>query len=205
MPGLLDRIHEHVKCLVVVLHARCEATLITNVAGVLSVLLLDDALQIVVDLGADDHRLLEGRGTHGQYHELLASQAVPGMAAAVDDVEGGHRHDVLLRGPTREVGDVLVERHVHRGGARATDCHGHSKDGVGPQVRLGPAPVILGAVEGLHHQLVDLLLLGDVQADELRRDDCVHVLHGLEHALAQEPAPVAVAHLQRLVDARGGA
>ena len=49
--GLLDGLHQHVESLVVVLHRDREAALVTDVAGVLAVLLLRDGLEIVVDLG----------------------------------------------------------------------------------------------------------------------------------------------------------
>ena len=51
--------------------------------------------------------------------------------------------------------------------------------------------------------MVDVDLLEGVEADDLRRDDVVHVLHRLQHALAEEPGLVAVAQLQGLVLARG--
>lgn len=64
-----------------------EASLVSHVGGVLSVLLLDDPLQVVVDLGADAHGLFEAAGPHGQDHELLHGQLVAGVGAAIDDVE----------------------------------------------------------------------------------------------------------------------
>lgn len=66
----------------------CEAALVSHVGGVLAVLLLDDALQVVVDLCADAHGLLEAGGAHGQDHELLHGQLVACVGATVDDVEG---------------------------------------------------------------------------------------------------------------------
>ena len=66
----------------------CEAALVSHIGGVLAVLLLDDVLQVVVDLGSDAHGLLEAAGAHGQDHELLHGQLVAGVGASVDDVEG---------------------------------------------------------------------------------------------------------------------
>mmetsp|Transcript_62194 Transcript_62194/g.133730 ORF Transcript_62194/g.133730 Transcript_62194/m.133730 type:complete len:354 (+) Transcript_62194:722-1783(+) len=97
MAGFLDGIHEHVKSLVVVLDAGSEASLISDVASILTIPLFDHALEGVVDLGTNDHSLFEGGGTHGEDHELLASKPVAGVAATVDHVEGGHGHDELVR------------------------------------------------------------------------------------------------------------
>lgn len=65
-----------------------KATFITHVGGILTVFLLDDVLEIVVDLSSDAHGLFEAACTHRQDHELLHSQLVPCMRAAVDHIEG---------------------------------------------------------------------------------------------------------------------
>mmetsp|Transcript_70223 Transcript_70223/g.146982 ORF Transcript_70223/g.146982 Transcript_70223/m.146982 type:complete len:360 (+) Transcript_70223:982-2061(+) len=127
------------------------------------------------------------------------------MAASIDDVEGGDRHHVLVRGSAREGGDVLVEGDLHGGGTGTADGHGHGQDGVGSQLRLGPAPVVHGTVQDLHHLLVQGSLLRHVHAQQGRGDDLIHVLHGLQNALAQQAALVAISQFQGLVDASGGA
>mmetsp|Transcript_124212 Transcript_124212/g.322656 ORF Transcript_124212/g.322656 Transcript_124212/m.322656 type:complete len:520 (+) Transcript_124212:44-1603(+) len=202
---LLQGLHEHVQSLVVVLHGRRKATLVAHIAGVLAVLLLDAGLQVVVHLGAHDHGLHEARGADRQDHELLAGEAVARVAPAVDDVHRGHRHDELVDGLAAELGDVLVQRHLAGGGACAADCHGDRQDGIGTELGLAPAPLVLGAVELLDHLLVDARLVRDVHAHELGGDDVVDVGHGLEHALAEKPALVVVAQLKGLVDPRRGA
>mmetsp|Transcript_20626 Transcript_20626/g.55194 ORF Transcript_20626/g.55194 Transcript_20626/m.55194 type:complete len:263 (+) Transcript_20626:207-995(+) len=204
MARLLDRLRQQLQRLVALRHVGREAALVADVAGILAILLLDHGLQVMVDLGPDDHRLLEGLGADGEDHELLASQPVASVAAAVDNVEGRHWHDELVHRLPGYLRDVLVQRHLVRGGSCAADGHGDCQDRVRAELRLGPAPLVGGAVEGLHHQVVDLLLLGHVHADELRGDDVVHVRHCLEHALAEQPALVAVAQLEGLVDAGGG-
>ena len=64
--------------------------------SILPILFLDDALQIVIHFSTNDHRLFESGSTHRQDHELLARQSISSMAAAVDDVEGRHRHYELV-------------------------------------------------------------------------------------------------------------
>lgn len=59
-------------------------------------------------LRADLHGFLERRGTSGEDHELLESQAVTGVLSAVDHVKRGHRHLQLF--VAGEVGEVLRQR-----------------------------------------------------------------------------------------------
>ena len=66
-----------------------EAALVPHVSGVLSVALLDDGLQVVVDLGSHPHGFSEGACAGRQDHELLHGQLVAGVTASVDHVEGG--------------------------------------------------------------------------------------------------------------------
>merc|ERR1719240_1843304 len=120
---LLNGLHQNVESLVVVLHRDREATLIAHVASILAILLLRDGLQVMVDLRADLHGLLEGAGANRQDHELLACEAVAGVGPTVDDVEARDRHHVLIRGLARKFSDVLVEGHRLGGGARACDGH----------------------------------------------------------------------------------
>ena len=48
--------------------------------------------------------------TSGQDHELLHGQAVAGVRAAIDDVEGGHGQNEAT--VASQVGDVTVQRHT---------------------------------------------------------------------------------------------
>jgi hypothetical protein len=73
------------------------------------------------------------------------------------------------------------------------------QDRVGAERRLH-----LGAVE-LDHEAVDLGLLARVHPEDLGRDRLVHVLHGLEDALAPVALLISVAQLERLARAGRGA
>src|SRR5262249_46583224 len=64
--------------------------------------------------------------------------------------------------------------------------------------------LVLAAVELLHHQ-VDHGLLARVHAFDFLGDGDVHVVHGVEDALAEEAALVAVAQLEGLARAGGRA
>ena len=67
----LNGVIDEGQCQLSSLHVGGKATLIPNVDGILAVLLLDDALEVVVDFRAGPDGLLEGRNTHWQDHELL--------------------------------------------------------------------------------------------------------------------------------------
>mmetsp|Transcript_34935 Transcript_34935/g.88785 ORF Transcript_34935/g.88785 Transcript_34935/m.88785 type:complete len:442 (-) Transcript_34935:448-1773(-) len=203
MARLFDCLHQHVKRLVVILHRGSETTLIANIAGILAVLFLDHALQRVVHFGTNLHGFLEGRCADRQDHELLASQAVAGMAAPIDNVEGWDGHHELVRGATGDVGDVLVEWHLHRSSPGTAYGHRHRQDGIGTERGLRPTPIVLRTIDNLDHRLVDALLVRHLHADKLRCNDVVDVLHCLEHTLAQQPALVTITELQGLVNTCG--
>mmetsp|Transcript_11880 Transcript_11880/g.49771 ORF Transcript_11880/g.49771 Transcript_11880/m.49771 type:complete len:561 (+) Transcript_11880:77-1759(+) len=197
VPSLLDRLLEQLEALLVLLDVGREAALVADVARVLAVLGLDHGLQVVVHLGAHAHRLGKRGRADGEDHELLHGELVARVRAAVDHVERGHgEHELAVAG---EVRDVLVEGHALLRGASLGDGHGHREDRVGAELAL-----VLGAVE-LDHEVVDGLLIRGVLADERGRDDGVDVLDSLRDALAHPLGLVAVAELDRLVDARGGA
>jgi hypothetical protein len=82
-----------------------------------SVLLLDETLENLVDLGTVAHGLCKRRGTDGQDHVLLESKTVASVLAAVDDVERGDREleFALVAG---EVGNVAVKRDALRYNSR---------------------------------------------------------------------------------------
>lgn len=64
-----------------------KATFVPHVGGVFPVLLLDDVLQVVVNLGPNAHGLPEVGGADGEDHELLHGQLVASVRAPVDDVQ----------------------------------------------------------------------------------------------------------------------
>mmetsp|Transcript_26955 Transcript_26955/g.67764 ORF Transcript_26955/g.67764 Transcript_26955/m.67764 type:complete len:364 (+) Transcript_26955:312-1403(+) len=174
-----------------------EATLVANVGGVLTILGLDDELEVLVDLGTHAECLGERGGTNREDHELLHGELVASMAAAVDDVEGGHGQQQLVR-VAGQLSDMRVERQGARGGAGAAHSQTDSQNGVGAQRALA-----VGAVQG-EHRLIDGGLLAGVHADHGGRDAFVHVRHRFADTLAQELGLVTVAQLQRLVHAGAG-
>mmetsp|Transcript_36754 Transcript_36754/g.79631 ORF Transcript_36754/g.79631 Transcript_36754/m.79631 type:complete len:671 (+) Transcript_36754:888-2900(+) len=204
MARLLDGLHEHVESLSVVLNRWSEATFITNVTSILAVLLLDDALEVVVHLGAHDHGLLEGCCSHRQDHELLASQAVARMAATVDDIHSRNRHHEVRRRLSTELRNVLIKGHSAGSSTSSANCHRNCEDGIGTQFRLAPSPVVLGSIQLFDHEFVDAGLVCDIQPDQLRGDDGVDVGDSLQNAFAKQAALVVVSELQSLIDASGG-
>ena len=152
---------------------------------------MEHLLEVVEHLGAHAQPLLERRCAHGTDHELLKCDGSVGVRTAVDDVH--HRHGQRLGVRTA---DITVEGHAEIVGSGAGHGQRYAEDGVGTQIRLG-----LRAVEG-DHRLVDTHLIGHVHADDRGSDLLVDVLHGVQHALAQIAALVAVTKLEGLVLAR---
>lgn len=65
-----------------------KAPFITHIGGILTIFLLDDIFEVVVDLGSDAHGLFEGACPNRQDHELLHGKLVARMRASVDHIEG---------------------------------------------------------------------------------------------------------------------
>merc|ERR1719375_2739022 len=125
---LLDRLHDELHAAARVA-GRGEAALVADERRVAAELLLDDALEGVVALGADLHRLLEGRGADGDDEVLLEGQLVAGVRAAVHHVEAGHRQHHWAAVP-RELREVPVERHALRLRRGLGGSDGHTENGI---------------------------------------------------------------------------
>ena len=128
----------------------------------------------MVSLRADLHRLSEAGSTGGQEHELLESELVAGMRAAVDNVErrAGEDEGGLDAG---KVSEVLVEGDTLFRSTSISDGDGDAKDRVRAKLAL------VGRAVELDQEVVNILLVGDLEPglDELGRDDGVDVLDGL--------------------------
>jgi hypothetical protein len=155
---------------------------------------VDDPLQRLEDLGAAAQRLPEALRTDRHDHQLLHVQPVVGVRAAVDDIHHRHRH--AHRAGTAE---IAVERQPGLLARRARRGHRNGKERVRAEARL-----VLGAVE-VEKRAIDERLLGSVETDDRLGNFRVHELHGLQHALAAVTSLVAVAQLDRLERAGGGA
>jgi len=148
----------------------------------------------VEDLGAGAEPFREGRQTRRHDHEFLEVDRVVGMGAAVDDVHHRNRQDAGVG-----AAEIAVERQAGGLGGGLGDGERHAEDGVGAEARL-----VRRAVEG-DHRRVDLDLVLGVEARDGIEDLGVDGFDGLEHALAEIDRLVAVAQLDRLVGAGGGA
>ena len=194
MPGLkpatLDRLDDEVERGAGAGQVGGEAALVAE-AGVLAGL-LQLALERVVDLGAPAQGLGEALGADRQDHELLDVEAVVGVRAAVDDVHQRHRQDVRVRSA-----EVAEQRQVGGVGGGLGDRERDAEDRVRAELRL-----VVGAV-GLDQLGVDEALVGGVEALDRRAELVDHVVDGLEHALAEVAALVAVAQLVGLERAGG--
>ena len=113
-------------------------------------------------------------------------------AMTLGEIEGGY--SIVCEGKRYDiVSDWLFRDLVFRG-----TCNGqrHAEDGVCAELRLGRRTV------ERDHGLVDTHLVGNVHADDGRGDHLVDILDGVQYALAQVTALVAVAELERFVLAR---
>ena len=157
-------------------------------------LLLEHAFEGVEDFGAPAEGVGEGLGADGHDHELLEVDVGVGVGAAVEDVHHGRGQDAGV-----DAAEVAVERELEGVGGGAGGGHGDGEDGVGAEPGL-----VFGAVDG-DHGGVDEALVGGVHAGELGGEDGLDVLDGLEDAFAEVVLLVAVAELDGLVLAGGGA
>ena len=169
-----------------------EAALVADIGVMASV--LQGLLQAVEDLGAHAQALGEGVSAGGQDHEFLDVDGIVSVRAAIDDVHHRHRQD-----PGRHPANILVERQVGAAGRGLGRRQADAQDGVGAQARL------VGRAVQLDQQVVQPALVLGVEARQGVIDFAIDRLDGLQDALAQIAALVAVPLLNRLVGAGGGA
>ncbi len=194
-PGLVarqfDRLKDHFDGLNVGLQRRREAAFIANRRVVAA--LLQHALQRVEHLGTPAQRVGKALRPHRHHHELLEVHVVIRMRAAVEDVHHRRRQDACIYAT-----QIAVERHAKRLGSRTRTGHRNSQNGIRAQPALVFRPV------ERQHGRIDQSLIASVQPFELRSDDALHVLHSLQHTLAEIVLLVAITQFHRLVLARGG-
>lgn len=196
----IDGLGDEVKSLLSGLNIGGNTTLVTDVAGGGTVLLLGELLELVVDLGSGSERLGEGLELSGSNHELLDGESATGVRATVKNVEEGNGQNVGLGGASQR-GNVLVERDTLLTGTGSGSGDGDTEDGVGTELGL-----VLGSVE-LEEELVKGSLVLDVElgVNNGGGNDLVDVLDGLKNTLSSPLGGVLVSELESLVDTGGGA
>lgn len=197
--GSLNGLHDEVKSLLSGLNIGGNTTLITDVTGGSTVLLLGERLELVVNLGTGSERLREGLEASGGDHELLDGESATSVRTTVQDVKEGNGEDVGLGGLSQR-SDVLVKRDTLLTGTGSGSGNGDTKDGVGTELGL-----VLGSVK-LEEELVESSLVLDVELglDDGRGNDLVDVLDGLEDTLSAPLGGILVSELESLVDTSGG-
>ena len=145
-------------------------------------------------LRAPAQGLAERRRSERHDHELLQVDVVVRVLAAVEHVHHRHRQR-----PRALAAQVAVEREAERVGAGPRRRERDAERGVGAE------PALVGRAVQLDEQRVDAPLVAGVHALEARGDGLAHVAGRLELALAAVARGVAVAQLDRLVLAGGGA
>ena len=81
------------------------------------------------------------------------------MSTAVDDVKRGHRQHEFICAVSCQLCDVDVEWHTLRVCSRTSSCKRDGKNGVGTNVRLAEAPLVLRAIDDLDHLVVKCSLV----------------------------------------------
>lgn len=197
--GSLNGLHDEVKSLLSGLNIGGNTTLITDVTGGSTVLLLGERLELVVNLGTGSERLREGLEASGGDHELLDGESATSVRTTVQDVKEGNGEDIGLGGLSQR-SDVLVKRDTLLTGTGSGSGNGDTKDGVGTELGL-----VLGSVK-LEEELVESSLVLDVELglDDGRGNDLVDVLDGLEDTLSAPLGGILVSELESLVDTSGG-
>ena len=127
------------------------------------------------------------------------------MGSSIDDVEGRNGHHETVRGFASQISQVLVKGQVVGGSSSAGSSQRNSEDGIGADLLLAPAPLVLGSINLFDHLAVDLLLLSHIHTLEGRAEDLVDILDGLEASLSKEALGVFVSEFKGLIDASGSA
>jgi len=123
------------------------------------------------------------------------------MLASVDHVQGWHWQDILQGGLACKTGQIGVERNVLLSGASSGQSYRNREYRIRSELRLAPAVLILRAVERLHHETVQNVLLGWVFPFESGGDDLFNVSYCLEDALSLVTVDIAVSQFEGFIDA----
>ena len=134
--------------------------------------------------------------TRGTKLTYLKRQLVSGMRPPIDNIETWDGHCVLLQIVACQFGIMRVERNAIGRRPGLGNGQGDSENRIRPQLCL-----ILGSIQ-IDHELINVLLLGRVHADNGGSQNVIHVGYGLQDTLAQIPTPT-VAQFDRLVGTRG--
>lgn len=122
------------------------------------------------------------------------------MSSSIDDVEGWDRHNETVRGFASQISQVLVKRQVVGGSSGAGSSQRNGKDGIGADLLLAPAPLVLSSINLFNHLAVDLLLLSHIHTLEGRAEDLVDIFDRLEASLSKEALGVLVSELEGLIN-----
>ena len=183
MSGHLDGLHEVIHRLLDADDGGRVPAFVAHVDRDLAVLGGQDVAQRVVDVPADDHRLAERFGAHGEDADLLEVQVVGREPSAVDVVEKRHGKHVRVHV------EVAVQRKVAAVGARPGDGHRDADD------RVSADPFLVGRPVEPDHREVDVLLIPDVHPDERGGDHLMDVPDRLLDAETAEGLRVLVPDL----------
>ena len=187
--GQLDGFENQLDGFAVRLERRSKSALVAN-RRVVS-LLLQHALQRVEGLRRPAQRLAEALRAHGHDHEFLKVHVRVGVRAAVQHVQ--HRsgqHAGIHSAQIAIQRDFKRLRHGARGGHRYR------------QNRIRAQLAFVRRSIQRNHRLVDQPLVRRIHPFQFRRNHRLHVRYGLQHALAEVVALVAVAQLHGLMLAR---
>ena len=155
---------------------------------------MQDAAQVMINLGAPAQGLAEAGRADRHHHEFLKVGTAQRVLAAVHDIH--HRRRQNMRVYAAQIG---IQRQPQAVGRRVRQRQRYAQNGVGAKFALGRRAV------NLQHQFVERLLTVRRQPRQFRRDNIVDRRHRSQNAFAQVARLVAVAHFQRLVLSGRGA
>ncbi|GFE53405.1 phosphopyruvate hydratase, putative [Babesia ovis] len=202
--GLLDGLNQQVKGLLSRLDVGGKTTFITDIGGILTVLGVDDLLEVVVDFTTHADGFLEGGSTNGKDHEFLHGQAVASVGATVDNVETWYRKYVLVSAFTSQLSKVLVERLLLVCSGSTGSSHRHNQNGVGTELRLAVSPLVYATIEILDHKVIQTPLPCGIVTFDTIGNGGVDISNSLQHTLSQVARFVTVTELKSLVNTGGG-
>lgn len=198
--GSVNGSDNKVKSLLSGVDIRGDTTLVTNVTGTRTVLLLGKLLENVVDLGTSTESISEGGEVDGSNHELLDGKVATSVLTTVKDVLERNGENVGSLG-ARDGAEVLVQRNLLLSGTSTGSSKRDTKDGVSTKLAL-----VLGTVK-LEEEVIESTLVSNVEVglQNGRSNDVVDVGDSLQDTLATPDLGVTVTELKSLVRTSRGA
>ena len=170
----LHRLHDEAQRLLRIRQIRGESALVTY--GCTVSVLLQQALQRMVDLRTHPKTFFEAARSHRHDHEFLDIYGVVRMSASVHDIHHRHRQTLRVRSPK-----IRVQRNTKCAGGCTGGCHGDAQHGIGSKIRFVPRSVKL-LHDPVYHGLIE-----HIDPYNRRRDLRIHMINRKLHSKTAVP------------------